>query len=188
MELTKEQIQTLRDYKDVPDDENIRIKNIAKKALIEDPLILYLLNNKELEEKDSDPTEYINKNILNNFLIHPTQHDVQNFICLGTESKEWARYNDAIKYERIVFYILCEEKTNIEPLSGMGRHDLIGSRIKEMFNYTNKFGTQCVLKEDIENVTDSDYATRTLVFQMETPKSIVKTQNGVSRVVNKLGG
>jgi len=72
MELTKEQLQTLRDYKTKMDDDNIRFKEIIKKTLIEDPLIIYLLNNKELEESDADPSEYIGVNILSNYLIHPT--------------------------------------------------------------------------------------------------------------------
>lgn len=88
----------------------------------------------------------------------------------------------------MVFYILCEEKNNIEPLTGVGRHDLLGARIKDIFNYTNKFGLQCELVEDLDSVTDNDYATRTLVFEMETPKNVVKTRGGTSRVVNKLGG
>ena len=63
-------------------------------------------------------------------------------------------------------------------MTGVGRHDLIGARIKDAINWSNKFGTQCELVEDLENVTDTDYATRTLVFEMETPKNIVKTRNG----------
>ena len=170
------------------DDDNIRFKEIIKKALIEDPLIIYLLNNKELEESEADPSEYIGVNILSNYLIHPTQHNVQNFICIACDSKEGARYNDAIKIQRITFYILCEEKTNIEKMTGCPRHDLIGARIKDAFNWSNKFGTQCQLIEDLENVTDSDYSTRTLVFEMNTPKNLVKTRDGVSRVINKVGG
>lgn len=188
MELTKEQIQTLRQYKEVPDDDNIRIKNVCKQSLIKDPLILYLLNNKELEDSEADPTEYIGRNILNNYLIHPTQHNVQNFICLGTEHVESARYNEDIKIQRVVFYILCEEKTNVEPLTGVGRHDLIAARIKDMFNYTNKFGTKCELVDERESVTDNDYATRTLIFEMNTPKNMVKTRGGQSKVINHFGG
>lgn len=188
MELTKEQIQDLRQYKQVPDDDNIRIKNVCKQSLIKDSLILYLLNNKELEEDDADPTEYIGRNILNNYLIHPSQHNVQNFICLGTEFVESVRYNEVIKYQRIIFYILCEEKTNIEPLTGVGRHDLIAARIKDIFNFTNKFGIQCELVDERESVTDDDYASRTLIFEMETPKNIVKTRGGQSRVINHIGG
>lgn len=188
MELTQEQLQTLRNYKTKPDDDNIRIKNVCKNTLIEDPLILYLLNNKELEESEADPTEYINVNILNNYLIHPTQHDVSNFICLGVESVEGVPYNEDLKIQRIIFYILCEEMTNIEKYTGVGRHDLIAARIKHLFNYTNKFGTQCKLVDERESVTDTDYATRTLIFEMETSKNLVKTVDGVSRIINKIGG
>ena len=188
IELTDEQLQTLRSYKTTPDDDNIRVKEVCKTTLISDPLVLYLLNNKQLEESDADPTEYIGNNILNNYLIHPTQHNVSNFICLGTEHVESARFNEDIKIQRIIFYILCEEKNNIEPLTGIGRHDLLAARIKTLFNYTNKFGTQCVLVDERESVSDNDYATRTLIFQMETPKNIVKTRDGVSRIINKIGG
>ena len=72
MELTQEQLQELRQYKTVLDDDNIRFKEIIKKNLIEDPLIIYLLNNKELEESDADPSDYLGINILPAFLIHPT--------------------------------------------------------------------------------------------------------------------
>ena len=73
-------------------------------------------------------------------------------------------------------------------MTGCPRHDLIGARIKDAFNWSNKFGTQCQLIEDLENVTDSDYSTRTLVFEMNTPKNLVKTRDGVSRVINKVVG
>lgn len=180
MQLTKEQIQTLRSYKENPDDDNIRIKEICKKHLIEDPLIIYLLNNKELEETDSSPDEYLKENILNNYLIHPTQHNVANFICLGTESFENVRGNEAMKKQHIIFYILCEEKTNIEELTGIGRHDLISARIKHIFNRTTLFGNLCYLIDERENTTDNDYATRTLIFEMKTDNNLSKTVNGIT--------
>ena len=188
MELTKEQTaEMLRSYKTIMDDDNIRIKEICKRVLIDDPLILYLLNNKELEEADAAPEDYIGKNILSSFIITPTQHDVQNFICLGTDSTEDVEDNDALKFQRISFYILCEEKNLTDKLSGLPRHDLIAARIKHNFNYTNLFGTQCVLAEERETITDSDYVTRLLVFIMMTPKNLVKTENGQTRIINKIG-
>jgi len=72
MELTKEEIQRLRDLKKVPDSDDIRYKEIIKKSLINDPLIIYLLNNKELEDDDADPSDYLGVNILPMYLIHPT--------------------------------------------------------------------------------------------------------------------
>ena len=72
MELTNEQIAELRSYKKIMDDDNIRFKEIIKKNLISDPLIIYLLNNKELEDAEADSSDYLGINILPMFLIHPT--------------------------------------------------------------------------------------------------------------------
>ncbi len=188
MELTQEQLQTLRQYKTVMDDDNVRFKEIIKKNLIDDPLIIYLLNNKELEDQEADPSDYLGVNILPYYLIHPTQHNVQNFICYEVQFKEVPRYNDTLMYVDIIFYILCEEKNNVEKMTGIARHDLMGARIKDIFNWTNKFGTQCHVTSDVPSVTDNDYATRTITFEMTMPKDIVKTREGTSRIINRIGG
>ena len=142
-----------------------------------------MLDNKELEDSDADPTEYVGKNILNNYLIHPTQTHVANYICLGTESMEQLLYNDNIKVQRVIFYVLCEEKTNIEKLTGIGRHDLISARIKHLFNREYVFGTKCTLVDERESVTDNDYATRTLVFEMNTDNNLAKTAKGYASML-----
>ena len=72
MEITNEQIQELRALKTVVDSDDIRYKEIIKKTLIENDLIIYLLNNKELEDAEADPSDYLGVNILPYFLIHPT--------------------------------------------------------------------------------------------------------------------
>ena len=72
MELTQEQLQILRDLKKMPDSDDIRYKEIIKQNLINNDLIIYLLNNKELEEVEADPSDYLGVNILPYFLIHPT--------------------------------------------------------------------------------------------------------------------
>ncbi len=72
MELTQEQIQELRNLKNLPDSDDIRYKEIIKKALIDNDLIIYLLNNKELEEQEADPSDYLGQNIYPFFLVHPT--------------------------------------------------------------------------------------------------------------------
>lgn len=188
MKLTQEQVAELRQYKTNLDDDNIRFKEIIKRSLIEDPLIIYLLNNKELEEDDADPSDYLGVNILPMYMIHPTQHNVQNYICYEVQFKEVPRYNDTLMYVDIIFYILCEEKNSIEKLTGIARHDLIGARLKHIFNWTNKFGTQCHVLSDVPSVTDNDYSTRTITFEMVMPKDIVKTKNNISTVINRIGG
>lgn len=97
MELTQEQLQTLRNLKTLPDSDDIRYKEIIKKSLIDNDLIIYLLNNKELEDAEADPSDYLGINILPFYMIHPTQHNVQNYICYETDVREEDRYNPKMK-------------------------------------------------------------------------------------------
>ena len=182
MELTKEEIQRLRDLKKVPDSDDIRYKEIIKKSLINDPLIIYLLNNKELEDDDADPSDYLGVNILPMYLIHPTQHNVQNFICYEVGFRELQRYNSKMKLLNITFYILCEEKNNIEKSTGIARHDLIGALIMDIFNWSNLFGCQIHCVSDMPSVTDNDYATRTLIFEQTTDNNLAKTRGGITGI------
>jgi len=76
MELTPQQLDYLRSLKTLQDSDNIRFKEIIKKRLIDNPMIIYLLNNTELEETEADPSDYLGVNILPMYLIHPTQHNV----------------------------------------------------------------------------------------------------------------
>lgn len=72
MELTQEQIQELRNLKTLVDSDDIRFKEIIKKTLINNELIIYLLNNKELENAEADPSDYLGINILPYYQIKPT--------------------------------------------------------------------------------------------------------------------
>jgi len=58
-----------------------------------------LLNNKELEEEEADPSDYLGINILPYFMIHPTQHNIQNYICYETSVRELERYNSNMKIQ-----------------------------------------------------------------------------------------
>ena len=62
--------------------------------------------------------------------------------------------------------------------------DLIGNIIRDKINWSNIFGLQCKLISDKESVTDTEYATRKLIFQQTTLNSITKTTNGVTKVIN----
>ena len=97
MELSNEQIQILRDLKNKVDSDDIRYKEIIKSSLINNDFIIYLLNNKELEDIGADPSDYLGVNILPAYLIHPTQHNVGNFICYEVGFRELERYNSKMK-------------------------------------------------------------------------------------------
>jgi len=135
-----------------------------------------------LEESEADPSDYIGINILPFYLIHPTQHNVQNYICFDTEVRELDRYNSKMKQQRIIFYVLCEEKNNIEKSTGIARHDLIASIILDIFNWSNLFTEQVHCVSNIASVVDNDYACRTLVFEQYTDNNLAKTRNGVTRM------
>ena len=182
MELTQEQLQILRDLKKVVDSDDIRYKEIIKKNLIDNDLIIYLLNNKELEDAEADPSDYLGVNILPYFLIHPTQHNVQNFICYEVGFRELERYNSKMKLLQITFYVLCEEKNNIEKNTGIARHDLLGALIMDIFNWSNLFGSQIHCISDVPSVTDNDYATRTIIFEQITDNNLAKTRKGVTGI------
>lgn len=190
MELTNEQVNYLRSLKSLTDSDDIRFKEIIKKKLISDEMIIYLLNNKELEDQEADPSDYLGVNILPYYLIHPTQHNCQNYICYEVQTREEYRYNNTIKLGQVVFYVLCDEKNNIEKTTGIARHDLLSALIIENFNWTNLFGKQIHLVSDVPSVTDTDYATRTLTFEGEFPNNLVKSNvsSKSTMVINKTGG
>ena len=190
MELKPEQLDFLRSLKKLNDSDNIRIKDIIKKKLIDNEMIIYALNNKELEEQEADPSDYLDTNILPYYLIHPTLHNVQNFICIEVQTREEVRYNNTVKMIEIMFYILCDEKNGIDKNTGIARHDLLAALITHDFNWTNLFGKQIHLVADVPSVTDNDYSTRTLTFEGEFPNNIVKSNVSTksTMVVNKTGG
>ena len=186
MELTSEQLQTLLNLKNAPDSDDIRYKEIIKKALIDNQLIIYLLNNKELEEIDADPSDYLGVNILPYYLVHPSQHNVQNYICYETYTDELDRYNSRIKKQQIIFYVLCDEKNNIEKNTGIARHDLIAALIMDIFNWSNLFGERIHCVSDIPSVIDNDYSCRTIIFEQQTDNNLSKTRNGVPTMLRQI--
>ena len=185
MMLTKEQLRELRDYKKNIDSDNIKNKEIVKKKLINNELIIHLLNNKELQSVGAEADEYYGVNILPYYMINPTQTNVQNFICYTTNFDELDRYNKSVKYMQITLVILCEQKNIIDEDTYASRHDLLAALIMDEFNYTNYFGAKIHCVSDKETVVDTNYACRTLVFEQITDNNITKTRDGVPRTVNK---
>lgn len=178
-EYTKEDIERLRSYRHIIDSEDIKIKQKIKEKLLANKDILHVLNNPDCEE----PDDYFGFNILPYYIIHPTQIDVQNFICYTVDFKELERYNKKIKYQLITFVILCEQKNIIDKDTFLPRHDLLAALLMDEFDWTNYFGIQIHCVSDQESVVDNDYACRTLVFQQVIDNNITKTRDGVTRVV-----
>lgn len=172
--LSPEQKQYLIDLKKKPNEDDIRYKEIIKQKLLEDDVLIWLLNNKELEDDEAENDEYFGKNILPEFIVPQIQSDVQNYICFEVSFDDTARYNPAIKYQEIIFYILCHEKNGVVEEIGAARKDLIAGILIDKFNGSNIFGNQLKLVSDKPSVTDNSYSTRTLVFEQKATDSLTK--------------
>lgn len=202
-----ELLNKLRAYAKTPDDDNIKYKNIIRKALLKCPELLYALNNKELESElfDKDGNLLINKdtgellgevdryfgdnsNIRPSLFIPDTQTIVNSYVCYQVMFDEMPRYNNTQKYTNIVFNIFVNGKDRTDRLTGIPRHDLIASIIREKFNWSNIFGMQAHIISSKESTTDNNYLVRTLIFQITDTNSITYTPHGEKPLsVNKLG-
>ena len=200
---TKEELlNKLRAYADTPDDDNIRYKEKIHDALLNNAELLYALNNEELESElfdgnelniDEETGELLgevdryfgdNSNIRPYLFIPDTQTDVKHYVCYQVAFDELPRYSNIQKYTEITFNIFVNGKDRTDKLTGIPRHDLIASIIRERFNWSNIFGMQTHLVASKESTTDSNYLVRTLIFQIVDTNGIVTTQNGKTSVTN----
>jgi len=60
---------------------------------------------------------------------------------------------------------------------------LIGALILDTFNWCNLFGEQIHCVSDLPGVTDNDYSTRTIIFEQRTDNNLVKTRDGIPRII-----
>ena len=199
--VTKDDLlNKLRAYKTTPDDENIQYKKKIEKALMLNPCLLYTLNEKSLESElfdddgninwkwNEDTKEYeplgeweryfgSNSNIRPFLFIPDTQTEVKHYICYQVSFDEMPRYQDTLKYTNVTFTIFVHGNDRYDKLTGIPRHDLIASIIRERFNWSNIFGMQTHLISSKESTTDNNYLVRTLVFQVVDTNGIHKTSN-----------
>ena len=190
-------LKKLRAYADNPDDDNIRYKNLIRKVLLKCPELLYALNNKELESElfdkdgnlliDKDTGELLgevdryfgdNSNIRPSLFIPDTQTTVNSYVCYQVMFDELPRYQNIYKYNEIIFNIFVNGKDRTDRLTGIPRHDLIASIIRERFNWSSIFGMQTKLISSKESTTDNNYVVRTLIFQIEDTNGIAYTPFG----------
>lgn len=190
-------LNKLRAYSSVPDDENIKYKEIIKNELLKCPELLYALNEKDFESElfDEDGNLNIDENgnplgewdkyfgessNIRPFLFFPeTQTKVKNYLCYKVDFDEIPRYNsNFMKYTNITFTIFVHGENVIDKLTGIPRHDLIAAIIRERFNWSSIFGMQAKLITAKESLTDNNYKTRTLILQIEDPNGVVHTPYG----------
>ena len=199
----KELLDKLRAYADTPDDDNIKYKDIIRKALLNCPELLYALNNKELEselfdedgnlniDEDGNLTGEVdryfggNSNIRPFLFIPETQDEVKNYVCYQTSYSDLVRYNDKEKKLIVTFTIFVNGKDSIDTLTNIPRHDLIASIIREKFAWIGLEISTTTPFGDKESTTDNNYLVRTLQYEVTLPNSICKTDGNTTYYNNK---
>lgn len=151
------------------DDDIVRKKRIISQMLYSDPDIIEVLDNKEL---DSDcPEEYLYVNIYPFIRIPGTQDVAKSYITFMLDDMERGQVNQMMKSQflKVVIFV---HKDLIKTKFGAERHDLLSYLVKDVFHLSNSLGMQLKLLSDREGVTDTDYCTRTLQFEMTTPNAV----------------
>lgn len=194
-------LNKLRAYSDTPDDENIQYKKKIEKALMLNPCLLYALNEKSLESELFDDDGNINwelneetkeyeplgewdryfgsdSNIRPFLFIPDTQTEVKHYICYQVSFQDTVRYQPGLKETQVTFTIFVHGNDRMDKLTGIPRHDLIASIIRERFAWSNIFGMQTHLISNRESTIDNNYLVRTLVFQLTDLNSSVQTPYG----------
>ena len=158
----------IRDIQNI-DDDIVRKKRIVGKMLYSDPDIIEVLDNPELDP--SCPDEYMYVNIFPFIRIPGTQDESKNYITFMLDDMEKSQFNKSMKSQflKVVIFI---HKDLVKTKFGADRHDLLAYLVKDVFHLSNGLGLQLTLVSDREGVTDTDYCTRTLQFEMTTPNAI----------------
>ena len=207
MAISKEDIlHKLQNYAFVPDDETLQYKEKIEQTLMNCPELLCALHEEDLEEElfieddngnlildideetgklnGSDAYFGNSANVRPYLFIPETQTTVKNYVCYQVMFDELPRYNDTQKYTQITFTIFVNGKDRHDKSTGLPRHDLIASIIREKFNWSNIFGMQTHLISSKESTTDNNFLVRTLVFQLVDTNGVVETKNGITSLNN----
>ena len=158
----------IRDIQNI-DDDIVRKKRIIGEMLYNDPDIIEVLDNKELDP--NCPDEYLFENIFPFIRVPGTQDTSKSFITFMLDDVDAIQSNKAMKSQflRVVIFV---HKSLVETKHGAERHDLLAYLVKDVFHLSNSLGLQLKLMSNKEGFTDTDYCTRTLQFEMTTPNSV----------------
>ena len=190
----QEMLNKLINFTKTSDDQNTKIKELIKENLLKCPELLYALHNTQYEDElfdedgnllvDGDWSIYFGDNIRPYVFFPESQTEVKNYLCFKVDFTESPRYNAIEQYVDIVFLVIVSGKDIIDKSTGIPRHDLISSILREKFSWTNIFGNQCKIIDNKEGTTDNQYVMRTMTFRMVMTNSILKNSKVVNHKVN----
>ena len=173
----------LLDYKKVYEQDDVWMKEVIRKKLLDDPRIIRALDNKELDEEN--PDDYYLVNLLPYYLVPDAQTVTRNYICYEVGFTNVEEYNKIMKNTQVTFYVFCDVKTVVDAATGITRHDLIAALLTEDFAWSNALGFQLKLVSDRPYAMDARYSMRTLIFENTSPNSINKNKTVNNYTVKK---
>ena len=151
-----------RDIQNI-DDDIIRKKRIIEQALYSDEDIVEVLDDHDIDP--SCPEELVYSSIYPFIRIPGTQDESKNFITFSVSDMGRIPHNEVMKSQYVQFVVFVH-KDLVKTKYGMTRHDCLGYLIRDIFNLSNMLGPQMNLVSNTEGVTDTDYLTRTLKFEL----------------------
>lgn len=157
----------IRNINDV-DDDIIRKKRIIEKALYSDPDIVELIDNPDIDLEC--PEDLVWENIFSFIRVPDAQDKAQTYICFTVDDNGRTPANEVMKQQYVQFAIFVH-KDLIKTKIGTARHDALGYVIRDVFNLSNMLGAQLNLVSNKEGMTDTNYITRTLRFELITDNS-----------------
>lgn len=196
-------LEKLYSYSHTDDDDTIRIKKNIKDALLHCPELLYCMKDPELEKElftsdgklnvgeDGEPLGEWDRYFgdfapIRPYLFIPeTQSEKNNYLCYQVSFQDSPLRNNTEKYCIITFVIFINEKDAIDKDTGIPRHDLIGSIIREKMAWSGICGNKMIPTSDKESTTDNSFLTRTLMYETTLPNSLVKTDKNFTYLNNK---
>lgn len=158
----------IRDIQNIEDD-IVRKKRIIGQMLYSDPDIIEVLDNPEIDPDCPEDALYVN---IYPFIRIPGTQDVsKSYITFMLDDMEKSQMNKSMKSQflKVVIFV---HKDLVKTKWGADRHDLLAYLVRDVFHLSNSLGLQLSLVSNREGVTDTDYCTRTLQFEMTTPNSI----------------
>lgn len=162
----------VRDINQLEDDIGLA-KRIIETVLYNDPDIVELIDNHKISP--DTPEELMWENLFPVIRVPGTQDESKNYICYEVDDMSELSRNDRMKQQYIQFVVFVH-KDLIKTKYGAPRHDMFGYIIRDLFNRSHLFGHELKLVQSKGGVTDTDYYTRTLKFQLITPEV---TQDGL---------
>lgn len=157
-----------RDIQNI-DDDIVRKKRIIGQMLYSDPDIIEVLDNPELDPDCPEDALYVN---IYPFIRIPGTQDIsKSYITFMLDDMEKSQFNKSMKSQflKVVIFV---HKDLVKTKWGADRHDLLAYLVRDVFHLSNSLGLQLSLVSNREGVTDTDYCTRTLQFEMTTPNSL----------------